>query len=557
MPDNYRVRRGASVLISVIVRRGAALLLVLALAVGTTGCVKQWLAGIGGGGGGSSMPTRQAGVFGGTWSEIVAHVPSSLDPSFAVTAPESRAAALVFGTLLRMSPEGQVLPDMAADWRVLDAGKTYEFRLRDDLVFHDGSPITADDVVFSLRRLLDPEVGSPRSWLLDGVAGAEAFAQGLSEDLPGVEAVSEQVVRIRLVRAYVQFPLRLTMPAAGIVSRRSPPTAGVVPVGSGPFRWSERAADGSLVLSAFDDYYAGRPYLDTVRLLASGGEEATLQQFVAGGVQVLDLTPTAAQRLQQEFNWHGELERVVQPAVYYLALNNQKPPLNDPLVRRAIALAIDRKAILEAVMPEGYVLANGAIPPGISGHNPNLAGIPYDPQQARLLMRQAGLADGFDLDLVQTASPMVQAINSRIRDALDEIGVRVRVRTLSSADFFAAVGRHGDASAFIISWWADYPDGENFLYPLFHSQHWGEAGNRAKFARPEIDQLLAELHTAVGAKPRLQLYQQVEQAVFERVPWVPLFFPVRYRAMQPDLRGYEVNDVYNAEKLWAPWLDQN
>nr|MBO2507940.1 ABC transporter substrate-binding protein [Bacillota bacterium] len=542
-------------------RRRSVLAVLLAVAMASlllAGCTEQvlleWRRRTAGGDGGP--PAAGGGTPGGVWVESIAHPPRTLDPALAVTRVEGRVASLMFSGLLALSPDGSVVPDLAEEWRVLEGGRVYEFRLREGLTFHDGTPLVAADVERSFRRLLDPALGSPRAWVLSGLAGAEAFAEGLTDRLEGVEVLSDRDLRITLARPFVQFPYLLTMPAAAVVREPDQAAGRDYPLGAGPFRLAGRDEDGSLRLEAFPGYHAGPPYLDGVHLRVLPEPQAALETFADRGLHVVDLLPDAARHLTDEVGWTGPVERVDLPAVYYLALNNQAEPLNDPLVRRALNHAIDRQAILDEVLPGGYVLANGSIPPGLAGHDPEAPGFAYDPDLARRLLEQAGLGGGFEMDLVQTGSPLVMAINERIADMLGEVGVRVNIRTLAVDDFYAAAGRDGDADAFLISWWGDYPDAENFLYPLFHSRYWGAGGNRARFASPDVDQMLEQLRTTADDATRASLYRQAERQIFERAPWVPLFFPVRYRAVQADVRDYVPSGFYHARDLRPVWLEQ-
>src|SRR5690606_12972483 len=183
------------------------------------GCTEQvlleWRRRTAGGDGGP--PAAGGGTPGGVWVESIAHPPRTLDPALAVTRVEGRVASLMFSGLLALSADGSVVPDLAEEWRVLEGGRVYEFRLREGLTFHDGTPLVAADVERSFRRLLDPALGSPRAWVLSGLAGAEAFAEGLTDRLEGVEVLSDRDLRITLARPFVQFPYLLTMPAAAVV----------------------------------------------------------------------------------------------------------------------------------------------------------------------------------------------------------------------------------------------------------------------------------------------------------------------------------------------------
>lgn len=558
--------------------RWLAFFIVLLLAATSAGCAEQLLMKLvkkDGEPGVARQDLRREGVDGGTWVEALPRPLMTLDPAFAVSTTEGRVMPLMYDGLVRLTPEGKVVPALAAGWTVSDQGRVYEFQLRPGARFHNGEPVTAADVVYSFRRLLDPGTGSPRAWLLEAVEGAAAFSQGLTRELPGIEAVDDHKVRIHLARPFAPFLELLATPAATIVSAQQPPLGdGGMPVGTGPFRLVEQLEDGSLRLEAFSDYFAGRPHLDEVHLNVMTDPGEKLEAFLDGRLHVLDLTPAMARYVRDELGWTGPLHRITLPVVYYLALNNSKPPLTDPLVRMAVNHAIDREAILSELFGDDYELANGSIPPGLPGYDEDLTGLEYDPDKARQLLQQAGYGDGLRLEAVESTAPIAQAINRRVKEMLAEVGIELNIRTLAQEDFWAAVGGpagQGSALAqsqaggdeeqpvpesdlFLLSWSADYPSAENFLYPLFHSTRWGAAGNRARFGSPETDRLLEQLHAVRDRDEEVSLYRQVQRAIFQRHPWVPLFFPVTYQVVRPEVMGYTPPSVYHEQKLWDVWL---
>lgn len=509
-------------------------------------------------GGGAGLPQRPEGVMGGMWEEAISRDPHTLDPAHGVTLLDSRLITLLFNGLVALTPGGKLVPDLAARWEMDDDGLTYTFTLRDGVKFHSGKPVTAQDVVFSFTRLLAPETASPRAWVLFPIAGAQAYHTGLAEEVAGLEALDEKTVRITLEQPLAQFLHRLTMPAAAVVdgtALQSLTGDAAGSAGTGPFRLERWERGRELVFTANHDYHWQRPYLDGIRWHIMPDRADMLQAFSEGRLHAADLTPGELRYLTDSMGWSGPLQKVTLPAVYYLALNNQAPPLSDPLARMAIHLAIDRDDLLRRWLPRGYVPAQGAIPPGIPGHNPDRRLPGYDPLQARQLLTQAGLGNGFTLTITQTPSAAFQQLGRELEEMLGKVGIQVELRTLSSKEFYEAIDR-GEAQAFIISWYADYPDGENFLYPLFHSSNWGAAGNRARFASPEVDLLLTEIHGVQDEERRVDLYRQVEDAVFKALPWVPLFHPVRYHVTQPQVKNYRPVGYYQGQRLWSVWLEE-
>lgn len=504
---------------------------------------------------GPALPARPQGRPGGALVLALDRDPGSLDPARAVDAASAQVLALIHEGLVRALPDGRVVPGLAERWSVSADGRTYRFHLRRGARFHSGRAVTAADVVFSFRRLLDPAAGSPRAWVLEDLEGAEAFRAGLAPEPSGLRALDDATVELRLVRPSGTLLQRLAMPAAAVLDREAAEQPdGPAAAGAGPFRLAAWRPGQEIALEAHEGYHAGRPYLDGVRFRLDLDREGVLRELAAGRLGAADLTPAERTRLFTGLRWQGGDRRGVRPAVYYLALNHRRRPLSDPAVRQAIYHAIDRRAVLDELLGDGYVLAEGAIPPGVPGYDPGRRGYAYDPLQARQLLAQAGVPGGFELTLVQTASPFVHALNARIADFLGRVGIRVRTLTLDRQRFDQAV-RAGEADAFVLSWWADYLDPEDVLLPLFHSARAGDGGNRAFFAVPEVDRALEELAATVDAEARAVGARRLEDAIFARVPWVPLFFPVRHWVTQPGLHGVDPPALPHGESLWDAWWE--
>lgn len=503
-------------------------------------------------------PRRPAGVFGGSLTLALDRDPGSLDPAHGVDAAAAQVMAALYDGLVRAGRDGRVEPALARRWQVSSDGRVYRFYLREGVRFHNGSELTAEDVVFSFRRLLDPAVGSPRAWVLADLEGALAFRSGMATDVAGLRAAGPYAVELVLSRPSATLLQRLAMPAAYVLDRE---TAGAaqgewLPVGTGPFRLVSWRPGEELLLSAHEAYFAGRPYLDALRFRVDLDREGVVRELARGGLGAADLTGGEHRLLAERLRWAGPAERGVRPAVYYLALNNQRPPLTDATVRQAIYRAIDREALLDGLLGHGnYVLANGSIPPGVPGHDPQRRGLPYDPLQAKQLLAQAGLAGGLELTLVETGTPGVHALNLQLAEMLGRVGIRVRLRTVDR-DTFDRVVSAGEADAFVLAWWADYLDPEDFLLPLFHTSSFGAAGNRARFGSAETDRALEELLRATSPRARELLARRVEDLVFARVPWVPLFFPVRYFVHQPGLHGLEPPVLAHGESYWDVWWEE-
>ena len=494
-----------------------------------------------------------------TWHGAFAFEPGPLDPARAVTVTDGSACALVYNGLVRFDAEGLVVPDLAERWEVSPDGLVYTFHLRSGVRFHDGSTLTAPDVVYSFTRLLDPELGSRRAWVLDSIKGARDFLAGRALRVDGLEAPDTLTVRVTLERPLAHFPALLAMPAGYVVSpaaaRRWGMDFGYHPVGTGPWKLASWREGVGMSFEAFSGYFGQGPRLQALSYRFIPDATTRQAEFEAGNLEVLALGEENAGYFAQNPRYAARIQKVPELAVVYVALNCGKPPLDNVLVRRALNHAIDRGAILDAIRPGRYVLANGSIPLGLGGHEPTWDGYAYDPSLARALLARAGYPEGLDLDLVIRAGGLSVFSAEPIQAELARVGVRLRIVQLETQAFFAATGDSGNPDLCLLSWVADYADPENFLFPLFHSSNTPSGGNNARFSDPVADLLMEEIRGEADPRRRAVLCRAAERAVFERAPWIPLFFPVDLFVCQPEVRGFRVWPVYSGNKMTEVWLE--
>jgi len=494
-----------------------------------------------------------------TWHGAFGYEPGPLDPARAVSVTDGAACALVYSGLLRPDEEGRPSPDLAHDWEVSSDGLVWTFHLRSGVRFHDGSELDAGDVVFSLERILDPETGSSRAWVLQGIEGAEEFMTGRAPTVTGLEAPDPLTVRIRLARPLAHFPSLLCMPAAYVVSPEAVmewgADFGYHPVGTGPWILDEWREGVEMRFTANDAYFDGRPRLD--RLVFRFIPDAATRQaeFEAGNLEVLGLTEENVEHFSVHPVWSDHILTSPELAVVYVVLNCSKPPLDNVLVRRALNHAVNREALIAAVRPGRCVLAHGSVPPGMGDYETIWKGYGYDPALARSLLARAGYPDGFEMDLLIRAGGLSVLCAEPIQAELARVGVKVRIVQLEAQAFGAAVGDDGNPDAALMSWVADYADPENFLFPLFHSGNSPSAGNYSRFSDPVVDRLLESIHREADPGRRAVLCQAAEKVVFEQAPWIPLFFPVEVVVCQPEVRGYRIWPIFNGNKMTDVWLE--
>jgi peptide/nickel transport system substrate-binding protein/oligopeptide transport system substrate-binding protein len=218
--------------------------------------------------------------------------------------------------------------------------------------------------------------------------------------------------------------------------------------------------------------------------------------------------------------------------INYLAFNVRHKPFNDVRVRRAVAYAIPRKQILEAIFNGRGVIAHGPIPPGLPGYSANIPPLPTDPSKAKALLREAGYENGIEAELLLTPTTSNRRLFDVLQASLRGAGIELKPAFRERAVYFRE-RRTGNFQIARADWWADYLDAENFLYPLFHSASKPYTG----YSNPKVDQMIDQARAMVDPAKRVALYQGVEKAIIEDMPWVFLWHTVSYTVYQPWVKG--------------------
>ena len=478
--------------------------------------------------------------------------PRTLDP----ISDDDRDGWLVdelFSGLVMQGPDMAILPDVARDWLIEDGGRTYTFRLRQDVDWSDGTPVTAGDFEYAWRRFLHPSVAAyytGYAGLLDDIVGALAFRCGETAEWRdvGVRVLDRSTLRVTLVEPANSFlsllSHRVTFPVPKhVVERygRAWAEPGYL-VSNGPFRLAGAQAEGRLRLErnpAYHGHYGGNVGHVEVKLLAERREQVAL--YEAGQ---LDFIPIHRLHRDEAIRLHrrhpGQFHMAPDLRVDYLALNTQRPPFDDARVRRAFAMAVDRHYIAHGLM-YGYELpaSGGFIPPKLVGHTPGIA-LPFDPAAAQKLLAEAGYPDGRGLPTIELwaghgMSTWATAGEYVIQQWRQVLGAPIVQRMVSPDDLLrpsSPDGPHG----FCIGWGADYPDADSFLRiaPIGHLTGWRHAG---------YDRLVAQARGLSNQVERQRLYAQAEAILVEEAPVVPLTYHRWYALLSPRLTHFPVSPM--------------
>lgn len=479
--------------------------------------------------------------------------PTTLDPALITDVQGGGIAAKLFNGLVRFNETLDIAPDVASSWSLSPDQRTYTFHLRGDVRFSNGRTVTAHDVKYSFERILLPRTKAPLTWVLDKIEGARAMLNGKTERLSGMTAVNDRTLSIRLERPFGPFLSLLAMTTAYIVPHedveRLGQDFGMRPSGSGPYVLREWKHGRHLTLAARDDYFEGAPETKGITYRVIPEDLTAVLEFETGRLDVLLIPASEYRRYTTDPAWRGLVHGRPGLNSYYLGLNCTRPPFRDIRVRRAMNLAIDRRRILDTVFEKRGIAASGPIPPGLwkyGDRRQERTGYAYDREKARSLIKEAG-AEGALVRIYISADPEVLDIVEVVQQYLAEVGLTARITQLDWSALKHAVNE-GEPDAFWLSWWADYPDPENFLYPLFHSASVGSAGNRTRCIDPELDLLIDRARHTMNERERFRLYRQAEDRIVANAPWVFMWHRADYFVVQPWVGNFRIYPIYSIEK---------
>ncbi len=475
---------------------------------------------------------------------LLQEAPEGLDPADADSVYESLVVNQLFDGLVALDAGLHIVPALAKTWTISRDGLDYTFQLREGLRFQDGAPVTADDVVYTFRRLLGPgRAGSSlASPYLSSIVGAADYGAGRATRLEGVEALDAGSVRVRLERPYLSFLEVLAMDALRVVPRHVIERVGErqfarSPVGTGPFRLLEWSA-ASLRLVPVADHFSGRPHLDEVRIAFPRPDEddAGRQRFSRGELDAVeapsDLLPELAHDPAVTLHRYQEL------SLHFLGLPAAGPPLDDVRVRQAIAHALDRRS-MAADAPATRREATGILPPGLPGYSPEPKALPFSPSRARALLAEAGHRDGAGLPPVvllnASATPAATRLVERIRHDLEAVGLGLEVRRVTWGELEHEIDAR-NAPAFLLGWIADLPDPDSFLRSLFEPDG---AANYFAFRDDESARLLTAGSRELNPVLRARIYREAERRILSLAPVVPLHYTVGVLAVRRGVHGLE------------------
>ena len=478
--------------------------------------------------------------------------PSGLDPAKFFSAVPDINSFAVFNRLLEIAEDGQTLrPELAELPDISSDGLTYTFNLQPGVMFHHGRELIADDVKFSLERLMSPAFASEGSSLytVHGIVGTDDLLNERTDELEGIKIVDEQTLVIELEHPSSSLLYTLALGFASIVPRDVVEEVGneqfnLEPVGSGPFRNTEIDLTRKIVLERNADYWqAGRPYLDGVEWEIGVDPELAHLRLQSGELDLAfeQVPPGLFSTLQNDPALEDQLLIGDGNLVYYLTLSFKHEALKNLQVRQAIAHAIDKERLIRSLKGLGTPATGGLFSP-LSPYWQDGIAYPYDPEQAKQLLSDAGFANGFEVTIWgQTDSPYAEMGQTAKQD-LEAVGIKVDLQLMPRDPFFA-LSVESPSGVLEFGWELIYPHG-SFIMDSAFTQAALDAGccNYSAYVNPSFDELTVAAAQAVDPDEVVELYKEMDRIVVQDdVVWVPTHYPKLVHLVSKRLRGYQIS----------------
>lgn len=463
----------------------------------------------------------------------------SLDPVAVDDGESVKVIDNIYETLVSIGPGGRPTPLLATHWAVMDGAHGYTFTIRQNVRFHDGKPMTAAAVAASLKRLIDSDTAPYRAFYRT-IKKVMAFDDKVQ--------VWTHVPDGTLLYNLAMFPAAIVSPSA--VARYGRQYGRKQAVGTGPFRFRRWDRDKSLVLERNADYWGKKAGVSKLEFRVVAGQDRRLRALAKGQLSLVGAAPPGAvpKGVSRVTSKPGQ-----QISLCYLGMNTQVAPFDNPKFRRAIAHALDKKAI--AKLYKGLATPLGQpIPPGVNGHSSGVKGLSFDLKRARKLLLESGVKGRtFTLAHMTNARPYIltpAAVARLIKAQLARIGLVIELAPMGWRRYLGHV-QGGNQQLFLLGWTTDNGDADNFLWTFFHSENAtrGAALNISFFKSPRMDRLLVLQRREVDPGRRATRIAEAARFAVEQAPIVPLIAARTYVLHHPRLMGVSIGPLHS-RNLW-------
>lgn len=431
-----------------------------------------------------------------------------------------------YSTLLYVDNEGKVVPDLAESYE-MKSDTEYVFKLREDACFWDGTPVTAQDVKFSLDRAK----GMPKT-------------KSNTSKIEEVTVNGDHEVTIKLTEPYAAFKTIVTQHNLSILSEKAVTEAGDSYgdvdnlLGSGPFKVTEWVPNDHYTLVRNDNYWGEMPIATSITCRVIPEGSARTIALEAGEIDVVwSVDPTDCANVES----NPDVKLLSQPStgIDYVGMNTQKEKFSDKRVRQAINYALDKQTFVDTIIEGRGLVANSYINAAIPGWTDEVEAYPYDPEKAKELLAEAGYPDGFECSIFVNGD--LRTRSAQILQAqLADVGIKVDISTYEWGALLDTLNA-GEHEMFLLGWSNTSFDPDGSTYQLFYSGNHGATGNRAFFSNDKVDELILSAQRESEESKRMELYKELQFVLHDESPWCPLYYKENNVGVRADLKGFTLH----------------
>ncbi|WP_370521545.1 ABC transporter substrate-binding protein [Cetobacterium sp. 8H] len=459
--------------------------------------------------------------------------PKSLDPAMYNEIPSLFIVEQIFNTLFRIDSNGKIVPELAESYEYVTPLELV-IKLKKGIKFHNDEEMKANDVAFSINRMLEKPATKV---MLDAI------------DL--VSIVDDYTVKIRLKESSAPLLYTLSYPLTSILNEKDTlaknGNIAVSPLGTGPFKFDKWGEGERIELDSNADYFEGKPLVDELIFRAITENTSRLAALETGEVDIATIAPIDIQIVES----NKELFAVSYPttSTEYLTLNTQKTPLDNADFRKALHYAIDKQSIVDTVYMGKASVAKTIVNPNVFGSNQNVEGYPYNPEKAKEYLEKSGVS-GETIKIMSNDNPVRLQAAQIIQANLKEIGINSEIETVEWGTYLQLTAQ-GQYDIFIGGWVSGTSDSDIVLFPLLHSSYKGGAGNRALYDNPEYDGLVELGRTSIEPEKRIDAYTKAQEILQEETPLIPLYYKNDNMGLSKKIKNFvpEPNTIHNFSKV--------
>lgn len=473
--------------------------------------------------------------------------PYKLDPATAGDATSNTYITHIFSGLVKLDDDMEPVADIAESWDISLDGTVYTFYLRQDVEFNNGDPVTAADFKYSWERAADPAIGSTTAaTYLGDIVGVTEKLAGEATEISGIRVIDDYTLEVAIDKPKSYFLAKLTYVTAYVVNQENVESADnwwLNPVGTGPFNLNNWEDGAYILLQRNDNYYGTLAGLDFAVFYFNKGRP--LELYETGQIDVASVNTAYIDKVMDEKGVFYEALMVVpQLSFYYVGFNCDEPPFDDPNIRLAFSMAIDKEKIVSLAYKNTVETADGILPPGMPGYDDEVVGIPFDVEMAKQLIGESSYGDVSNLpEIAITVIGWGGMIPTELEAIVNEwrvnLGVEVTVRQLEPEEFLYDLSEVKD-EMYYTGWIADYSHPQNFLEVLFAT---GADNNHGEYSDILVDALLETAASETDPEKALELYGLVERLLVADAACIPFWFGQAYVLVKPYVEGFRISPL--------------